>query len=98
MLYYLYFSTLIQSPAAAKHLHHALADWSPESAGPAWLFTPATSEITDACSSVGERSKWAQAPNAFIEAEEPLAIRQKISWDPYFFLLQHASPVILGNQ
>lgn len=22
-------------PAAAKHLHHALADWSPESAGPA---------------------------------------------------------------
>lgn len=36
-------------PAAAEHLHHARADWSPESAGPAQLFPPATSESTDAC-------------------------------------------------
>lgn len=34
MLYYLYLATLIQSLAAAKHLHHALADWSLKSAGP----------------------------------------------------------------
>lgn len=68
MLYYLGLATLIQSPAAAKHLHHALADWSPESAGPAYLFTPATSEITAACSSLGVSSKWGPTPNAFIQA------------------------------
>lgn len=89
MLYYLDLATLIQSLAAAKHLHHALADWSLKSAGPRSVIhsTNFGRSRMLAVRRESAASGLRQAPNAFPQQAEELSLSDgKSSRDPCFVL------------
>lgn len=89
MLYYLYLATLIQSLAAAKHLHHALADWSLKSAGPR-LVILSTNFGDHGCSQFAGRAQQVGSHRHLMDFSSRQrrlpSLSDWKSWDPCFVL------------